>query len=303
MTRPAICSRSISHRRSSAWLVAGLLAIAAAGITAPAQAVVTLFEWGFNIDGTVYGSAPSSHVGPGESDGINAAAATLPASIDDSTFDFSSGGGPPVDPGGLGTIRMTVDGTGVHAVGAYFDHELDESSNTFFNETGAAVGTVAAGQSWEINRPGGDSPPLDNNGIPVYVGDIYDNFFFPLNPNGLPELDNLAFFDAFDTQTLADATGGAPEGPVDVAMAMAWDFMLADGERAIIEFIVSEVQPNAGFYLQQSDLDTDRSIYFYSTLSIQDVATVPAPTTLLLLGLGFAGIAARRRVIRVKAGC
>lgn len=101
-----------------------------------AQAIPTLFDYGFNIDGAVT---------------MNAAAGGL----DISTFD---------DITGLGAITATISGAGAHTFDAFFDHEFVESMNSFFNEFGTVSGVAASGQSWEIDEPG------------FVFGDIYDNF-------------------------------------------------------------------------------------------------------------------------------
>ena len=106
----------------------GALVLAASG---SAQAVqIDLFEYIFNIDGTL--SSPLF----GD---------PVPAGVDISAFD---------DITGLGEITVTIGGAGPHWMGLFVDHEIDEPINTFFNEYGEAFGTEEAGQSWEIDEPG-----------------------------------------------------------------------------------------------------------------------------------------------------
>jgi len=69
-------------------------------------ATIDLYEWAYNQDGTITDNAPFS---------------------------------------GLGTKSFTVSGAGTHNFIAYFDHEIDELVNTFFNEYGIVHGTAAAG--------------------------------------------------------------------------------------------------------------------------------------------------------------
>jgi hypothetical protein len=113
----------------------GASAMALASLPASAS-VVDLFEYAFNIDGTV-------------SDNF------APAEADITGFDTGTG---------LGTISVSVGGAGSHYVSLFVDHEIDEADNTFFNENGAISGVAAAGQTWEIDEPG------------YVSGDIYDNF-------------------------------------------------------------------------------------------------------------------------------
>ena len=128
-------------------LVAGLWWIS----PAPAAAVtVSLFDWAFNIDGTL--TASPGPVPPG----VNAAG-----------FDFTTG---------LGTLGITVAGAGVHRAGTFLDHDIDVDLNLFFNEFGAVSGTPGAGLSWEIDEPG------------FLFGDIFMNFSAGAldNTNGVP---------------------------------------------------------------------------------------------------------------------
>ncbi|RMF83745.1 MAG: PEP-CTERM sorting domain-containing protein, partial [Nitrospinota bacterium] len=107
-----------------------------------------------------------------------------------------------------------------------------------------------------------------------YFGDIFDNFL-----NG--SLDDQTFFDAIDNQSLTP--------PDDVSMALGWSFTLADGEFAIINFVVSTTSPG-GFYLSQTDPDSNFTLYFSSHLQV-----VPEPGTLVLLGSGLVGLVWERR--------
>ena len=89
-----------------------------------ADAAIFLVDYGFNIDGAV--SVPTL----GD---------PLPAAIDISAFD---------DLGGLGTIEVIIGGAGAHSFDSFFDHEIDEPANSYFNEVGTSVGAATAGQSW-----------------------------------------------------------------------------------------------------------------------------------------------------------
>lgn len=221
----------------------------------PAQADPTsLFDWGFYVNGTTYCSDAG--------DGCDFNDGTLPDGSDLSGFDVMTG---------LGSISLTITAVGPHSIIAYFDHEIDEAINTFFNEIGSTSGAPAAGQSWEIDEPGffGEPP-----------GDIFDNF----------------------VAGMLDNTIGFPETPEDVAMAMGFDFELLEEETALVEFFLSTDAPDVDFYLAQTDPNSDLTIYFWGRLTIDGPGgDVPEPGTLGLLGLGLLGLVGSRRLRRRAA--
>ncbi len=115
-------------------LGAGALLCAA---SLPTFGATILYEYAFNIDGTV-----THNAAPG---GVNLAG-------------FNTGTG-------LGSITYTTSKLGANYVSFFVDHEIDESPNTFFNEYGSTSGAgPAAGQSWEIDEPG------------YSFGNIFSNF-------------------------------------------------------------------------------------------------------------------------------
>jgi hypothetical protein len=213
------------------------------------SAQASLYGYSVNVDGTVTDILEDPWT-----------SLPAPAGVDVSLFDQVSG---------IGTITAEITGIGDHIFGAFFDHEVVETVNTFFNESGAVnnLGDLAAGQSWEIDEPGWK------------LGDIYDNF----------------------VNSALDGTNGVPAGSEnDVSMAMGWDFTLAAGETATITLSLSELMPTGGFFLSHYDSMSDYTIYYSSALEITgDGAPVPEPSTVILMAIGLAGLSASRRMARM----
>ena len=132
------------------------------GIANTANADIVLDDYGLNVDGTIsypfFGDA-------------------IPAAVDISGFN---------DITGLGIIEVTITGAGNHNFGAIFDHDIDEPTNSFFNELGAVHGAAAVNQGWEIDEP--------------FFSFIYSDF----------ETDSLLIF-----------SGNNSLSPDDVSMAMS----------------------------------------------------------------------------------
>lgn len=183
----------------------------------PSTHAVLLNDWVFNIDGTI-------------SENLYGDPIPTTGTLDD----------------GLGALSLEITGAGAHNVIGFFDFEVDQNSNTYFNEYGLVTGSPAAGQSWEIDEPGwvfGD----------IVMYNVYDGVLD--NTNAVP----------IGTQS-------------DVSFAIGWNFSLLPDDVAVIDYVFSDILPTAEFFLTQVDPNSGSEFYFYSGLSIQTSGGPPGPT-------------------------
>lgn len=213
---------------------------------------VTLFDWGFNING-------SSMVAM---DGYNPS--QIPG-IDISGFDQLTG---------LGNISITYkpDREDNFFVASFFDLEIDESLNTFFNEQGSISGDIPSGLTWEIDDPYNND--IYSNLVNYSLGSGFDNMIF----NEDPKDPNFSLINN------------------DVSVGFGWNFFLNTSDYATFTYSMSETEPDKGFYLSQIDPDSKNNVYFTTSMNIvrsnPDPNPVAEPTCfeMLIAGLGILGL-------------
>jgi opacity protein-like surface antigen len=199
---------------------------------------------------------------------------------DSSSLDTSYGGS------GLGSVNLTFNpgAPGSYNVGMWLFEELTPASG--YDEYGATGGSLAGGESWQI-----DVPDYDAGGDPntSATGTIIANTEANTlsNTNDVPGgVDSIA--------------GNCPSPNCNdyTSLALSQDFTLGAGQEEVLSFTASTTAPSSGFYLQQLDpgeVTGTPATYYYSvtanTVAVctADCSTVPEPKSLIPL-LAFAGI-------------
>lgn len=168
---------------------------------------------------------------------------------------------------GLGTVRWRIDNTSGGDFNnveffAFLDGEVTEVNNSFFNEEGELDGLGA-------NPEDPDSFEIDER-APSFGGDILANL-----DNGVLDGNDI------------------PGVEADVAMALGFDIgTFLAGETLIADFTISRQDIDG---LKHIDEDAGIEVWFNGTAR---VTTVPEPTTLMIMGLGFAALGTARRLAR-----
>ena len=129
-----------------------LLAVLLIGFGAsPASATAVLYDWYIDVNGDVYDFYPDTYRQPVVDGAITAV----------SEFSMSTPNGDPYGfevPSALGSLTVTFDPgvAGDYYIDSFFDIEIDEWVNTWWSESGAAVGSEALGQYGMIDDFDGD---------------------------------------------------------------------------------------------------------------------------------------------------
>jgi len=156
------------------------------------------------------------------------------------------------------TGTATLSGIGFVS---FLDAEIDEPTNTFFNEYAEVEGAPAAGQGFEADEPG------------FVSGDIFANAL---------------------AGVLDDSNAVPFASPDDVSLALSFLLgALAPGEIARFDVLISEDgDALGGVRLRQLDVDAaSTTVITFSGAA----AIVPEPGTGLLLAAGLAGLGRLRR--------
>jgi len=185
---------------------------------------------------------------------------------------------------GLGTITFTDTTAGADYFDAWFDVPV---GTPFYNQNGAAVGSAAAGESWEI----GD----------YFTGTIGEDAF-------LGSLDNTNNLPGTTDNYLGTCVGASCNGYATAALGDSYGPVVGNGDEEIITLTVSQTAPSGGLYLQQTNPDVNdnpldpNSESEYFTLSAEYLPagsgpppSTPEPSTWLLMLSGLLILAWRMR--------
>ena len=167
----------------------------------------------------------------------------------------------------LGTVTITLGPGANQSVALYADYDVSYSSYLSFDDSASTSGARPAGTSFSVNNPNTSSLFSDFAGNP-------------------PTLDNLNWLPV-------GSASGPPNECCDVAFALALgNINVLAGGSATATFAVTGIAPLSGFYIQQTNSDTQASIYLQGSVNVQNPGTggaVPEPSTLgmVLLSGGF----------------
>ena len=175
------------------------------------------------------------------------------ASISLGSFDTT------LEPGSntLGSITVNLSQGNGQFVGFYTDYDVSFTKYGSFTDSATTVGSAPAGMSYEIDDPS-------------------SNIFNDFAAGTLSNTNNLG------------AASGAPNPCCDVAAALGVMLDVPAGGQTVT-FVVSSTAPGSGFYIQQTNSQTNDSIYLQAIIGAVPVNPngAPEPST---FALGFVAL-------------
>jgi hypothetical protein len=222
---------------------------------AKAATQVSLADWCVNVNGD---SATACNGG-----GSGGASGT--SSISLASFDKT------LEPGSntLGTVTVSLGAGAGQYVSFYADYDVDFATKGSFADTGAVVGSLPAGASYELDDPNSS------------------NIFSDFAANTLGNTNNVG------TSALP------PNECCDVAFALSFGNINVTST-GTVTFAITTTAPTSGFYIEQTNQYTGDSIFLQETTTLGPCTVncnggggntgTPEPST-FGLGLGLIGVA------------
>jgi len=235
--------------------------------------IPALQDWEFNINGTDYYPAGGATLG------------SVPG-LNSSGYDSTTG---------LGSLVVTFNpgAAGSYYIGAWF---FDPVGVPFYNEYGAANGSPASGQTWQIDIPEYDATSANHG-----TGTILDNLASGTlnNTNSVPGTLTNYLGDCG-----ANTAGAAPNANCNdlVSMAQGFSFTLAAGQEEVITLAFSLSNPG-GFSLEDvhpidGNNPSETDLFYSESAVTKSPSTTPEPASWALFAAGAAFLVAgmRRRL-------
>ena len=226
---------------------------------------VSLADWCFNVNGSVDASSVTDNPSNACNGGTNAPL----SSVDSSSFDMT------LEPASnnLGSVTITLSPGLNQYVALYADYDVDFATFGTADDSATTAGTLPTNWTYELDDPN--------------LGNLFSDFA----SNSLGDFNNV----------------GTPSGPPNECCDAAWALgignlnVLAGGTGTVV-YHISTTAPTSGFYLQQTNTDTQDSIYLSATVNITNpVNATPEPSTfvpaaLALMLCGGLVLARRKRI-------
>jgi hypothetical protein len=249
--------------KSWTWQVALFSGLILGGQAAQA-AQVSLADWCVNVNGDTSTACNGAGSGGTTIDGSSVSLANL-----DLTLEPSSNT--------LGSVTVTLNNAPNQYVSFYSDYDVAYGLYGSFDDSISVQGALPGGVSYSAKDPSSSGASL---------------------PTG------FTLFDQFSNNNLDNTNSvGVPSGPPGECCDAAWAMALSGiNGSGTVTFTVSDTAPGSGFYLQQTNTDTQGSIYLsVSSAIVSGPSGVPEPST-FALGLGAIGMAlAAARAKRSRA--
>jgi hypothetical protein len=175
----------------------------------------------------------------------------------------------------LGTVTVSLAAGSHEFVSFYADYDVSYNSFGSFDDSASIHGTTATGESYEVDDPNSS------------------NIFNDFAGNSLNGKDNVK------------TPSGPPSNCCDVSFALAFGNLTVPAGGGTVTFSIAASAPSSGFYIEQTNQDTNNSIFLSGVFNggvppppPPPPPGVPEPST---FGLGLSLIVAALAFTRRRA--